>query len=278
VIRNASTKQFKAVHALRSNIRWSLTGTPIQNTLDDLASLTSFLKVPLLEDATQFKRYITSPIELTKGHTRTGYHNLQKLLHSICLRRTKHILPTARYNDVERLLAFDQDEREDYSRIERQCREALQRAVNGHDGGKAHRTVLETLLSLRLYCNLGRNFDRFKATLEGECEDPEVILSLLEQNDKAKCTYCDCEVSNITTVAGDEEAVFTVCRKLICSGCALQWRDDLTQKGTCSLCHTSHGASVVLGKETFEIPCKQYPSKIRALCQDIESKKGDGKW
>jgi SWI/SNF-related matrix-associated actin-dependent regulator of chromatin subfamily A3 len=278
VIRNASTKQFKAVQALRSKIRWSLTGTPIQNTLDDLASLTRFLKVPLLEDATQFKRYITSPIELTKGHTRTGYHNLQKLLHSICLRRTKHILPTARYNDVERLLAFDQDEREDYNRIERQCREALQRAVNGHDSGKAHRTVLETLLSLRLYCNLGRNLDRFKATLEGECEDPEVMLSLLEQNDKAKCTYCDCEVSNITTVAGDEEAVFTVCRKLICSGCALQWRDDLTQKGRCSLCHTSHGASVVFGKETSEIPCKQYPSKIRALCQDIESNKGDGKW
>ena len=184
----------------------------------------------------------------------------------------------ARFNDVERLLSFDQDEREDYSRIERQCREALQRAVNGHDSGKAHQTVLETLLSLRLYCNLGRNFDRLKTTLEGEYEDPEVTLSLLEQNDKAKCAYCDCEISNITAVAGDEEAILTVCRKLVCSNCALQWRNNLNQKGRCALCLTPHGMSTVLERETLEDPCKLYPSKIRALCQDIESNQEDGKW
>jgi SWI/SNF-related matrix-associated actin-dependent regulator of chromatin subfamily A3 len=255
-----------------------LTGTPIQNTLDDLASLTSFLKVPLLEDATQFKRYITSPIGLAKGHTRTGYRNLQKLLRSICLRRTKHILSAARYNEVECLLHFDHDEREDYSRIERSCREALQRAVNGHDSGRAHQTVLETLLSLRLYCNLGRNFNRFDTTLTGECEDPEVVLSLLEQNDKATCTYCDCEVSNITTVSGEEDAVLTVCRKLICSNCISQWRDDLIQKGRCHLCRGPHDTRNVAGTKSYEGPSKLYPSKIRALCRDIESHKDDGKW
>lgn len=278
MIRNASTKQFRAVQALRSHLRWSLTGTPIQNTLEDLGSLTSFLRVPLLEEATQFKRYITAPIELAKGDTGVGYQNLQKLLQSICLRRTKHILPTARCTDIERLLHLDHDEREDYTRIARICREALQRAVNGHDVGKAHQTVLETLLSLRLYCNLGRNFGQSGDALASEREDPEVIFSLLEQGNVAACAYCDSDITAIMTTEGDEEAFLTVCRKLICSGCALQWKTDFTRDVKCPSCHAAHDMNAVIGKKPSETPLNRYPSRIRALCQDIEANKHDGKW
>jgi SNF2 family DNA or RNA helicase len=46
-IRNCSTKQFQAVHGLTAQHRWCLTGTPIQNSLEDLEALISFLRVPI---------------------------------------------------------------------------------------------------------------------------------------------------------------------------------------------------------------------------------------
>ncbi|XPS70549.1 hypothetical protein M3J07_002764 [Ascochyta lentis] len=277
VIRNASTKQFKAIQSLRSHIRWSLTGTPIQNTLNDLASLTSFLKVPLLEEATQFKRYITAPIESMTGNTSTGYQNLQKLLHSICLRRTKDILPTAQYTDLERSLDLDPDEREDYTRIERVCREALIRAVSGHDVGKAHQTVLNTLLRLRLYCNHGKKYGQASDSLASECEDPEEVLSLLEQSGITSCAYCDCDVTAIMTPENNEEALLTTCRKLICAECVAQWRSDFLRHNICPVCQSAHSMDTVVAEKIPEEPFEPYPSKIRALCQDIQANKEDGK-
>src|SRR5271155_427610 len=117
MIRNASTNQFRAVSALRGYIRWCLTGTPIQNTLDDLGSLVSFLRVPILDQAAQFRRHITRRTQLTKGSQQPNFDNLRLLLGSICLRRNRSILPLPQPVDCPYEVEFSPDERRAYYRL-----------------------------------------------------------------------------------------------------------------------------------------------------------------
>ena len=72
VIKNPSSQTAKAAKALKSNVRFILTGTPIQNTLDELWSLYSFVDTRVLGgNAAAFKRTYTDPISkgLLKGAT-----------------------------------------------------------------------------------------------------------------------------------------------------------------------------------------------------------------
>ncbi|KAM9316484.1 helicase-like transcription factor [Gastrophryne carolinensis] len=85
-IRNPNAQQTKAVHSLDSERRWVLTGTPIQNSLKDLWSIISFLKLKPFTDMQWWHRTIQRPV--TMGD-QGGLRRLQALVKSITLRRTK---------------------------------------------------------------------------------------------------------------------------------------------------------------------------------------------
>ncbi|KAK2090484.1 hypothetical protein P7K49_031740 [Saguinus oedipus] len=85
-IRNPNAQQTKAVLDLESERRWVLTGTPIQNSLKDLWSLLSFLKLKPFIDREWWHRTIQRPV--TMGDE-GGLRRLQSLIKNITLRRTK---------------------------------------------------------------------------------------------------------------------------------------------------------------------------------------------
>ncbi|XP_061492992.1 helicase-like transcription factor [Rhineura floridana] len=85
-IRNPNAQQTKAVLDLDAQRRWILTGTPIQNSLKDLWSLLSFLKLKPFIDREWWHRTIQRPV--TMGD-QGGLKRLQLLIKSITLRRTK---------------------------------------------------------------------------------------------------------------------------------------------------------------------------------------------
>ena len=52
----------KAVHALKSDRRWVVTGTPIQNSMKDMFSIISFLKLEPFTDRQWWRRTMERPI------------------------------------------------------------------------------------------------------------------------------------------------------------------------------------------------------------------------
>lgn len=89
-IKNRNAKATKACCALRSEYRWCLTGTPMQNNLDELQSLVHFLRVPPYENLAAWRKDIDAPMKQGKGHV--AINRLHNLLRCFMKRRTKDIL------------------------------------------------------------------------------------------------------------------------------------------------------------------------------------------
>lgn len=84
-IKNPGTRQTRAVKKLRSEGRFALTGTPVENRLGDLWSLFDFLCPGLLGSAKRFKGFVQALGE----RTRDPYAPLRRLVQPYILRRLK---------------------------------------------------------------------------------------------------------------------------------------------------------------------------------------------
>lgn len=84
-IKNASTRQTRAVKKLTGDMRVALTGTPVENRLGDLWSIFDFLNPGLLGSATRFKSFVKT---LESGE-HPNYAPLRKLVAPYILRRLK---------------------------------------------------------------------------------------------------------------------------------------------------------------------------------------------
>ena len=85
-IKNAGTKQAKAVKELKTDGRIVLTGTPIENRLSDLWSLFDFLNPGLLGSHASFSKFVKS---LAKQSEKVNYAPLRRLTQPYILRRLK---------------------------------------------------------------------------------------------------------------------------------------------------------------------------------------------
>ncbi|EGC36371.1 hypothetical protein DICPUDRAFT_31970 [Dictyostelium purpureum] len=63
-IKERTTRTSRSSYSLHSKIRWCVTGTPIQNKLDDLFSLIHFLRVEPFSNYSWWNQYILKPSKL----------------------------------------------------------------------------------------------------------------------------------------------------------------------------------------------------------------------
>ncbi|KAM3190506.1 hypothetical protein ACQJBY_068533 [Aegilops geniculata] len=85
-IKNFRTQVAKGCCGLRAKRRWCLSGTPIQNSIDELYSYFRFLKYDPYSTYSSFCTMIKHPIARNAVH---GYKKLQTVLRIVLLRRTK---------------------------------------------------------------------------------------------------------------------------------------------------------------------------------------------
>jgi SNF2 family DNA or RNA helicase len=86
-IKNAHTKQAKAIRKLEGFHKIALSGTPMENRLSELWSIFDFLNPGYLGSLTQFQRRFVTPIE--KDRDTEKVNEIQKLIRPFLLRRTK---------------------------------------------------------------------------------------------------------------------------------------------------------------------------------------------
>ncbi|KAI0139040.1 SNF2 family N-terminal domain-containing protein [Hypoxylon sp. NC0597] len=92
-IKNRNAKATKACCDLRSVYRWCLSGTPMQNNLDELQSLVKFLRIKPYDDLREWKDHFELPMKNGKGDI--AMRRLHGLLQCFMKRRTKDILKEA---------------------------------------------------------------------------------------------------------------------------------------------------------------------------------------
>jgi len=293
-IRNKSTKQYEAISALQAQHRWCLTGTPIQNSLEDLGALVSFLRVPIMEESTNFRKYIAN---IGKSPSADSFSNLRLLLGSICLRRTRDILDMSTPVTEIRQIQFSVTERAEYRLIEQSCRQAIDMAVSGRRRALVNHTVLESLLKLRLFCNNGSNEQAFGVFSDGLPSDPYEAFTYLQQIDQADCAYCSCSVYFVDGTHDSGGAKLTACPHLICVSCIGRYQMELEQqrkgnKNYCPICRKCDRSNYAertverpqensLGKSQnynmqlqHQYPMfsdRSYPSKLLALLEDLKN-------
>ena len=143
------------METLQADRRWCLTGTPIQNRLEDLGALIRFLKVePFGGESSKaaFRRHIVDP--LFSGDA-DPYRNLRQLLQSVCLRRTTQIQSnmTATYEFVT--LSLSPMERSVYDKFLEQTKVELDTLVSTSSSIQKYTKLFTLILRLRILCDQG---------------------------------------------------------------------------------------------------------------------------
>ncbi|KAI1741614.1 hypothetical protein F4680DRAFT_414540 [Xylaria scruposa] len=174
-IKNRNAKATKACYELRSVYRWCLSGTPLQNNLDELQSLVKFLRIQPYDDLREWREHFELPMKNGKGHV--AIRRLHSVLQCFMKRRTKDILkedgalntgPSEGNNDekdeksatsgfkvTERKVVsiaaqFAPAERRFYDRLEKRTDKSLEAMMRSKVN---YASALVLLLRLRQACN-----------------------------------------------------------------------------------------------------------------------------
>ncbi|KAL2134783.1 hypothetical protein VTI74DRAFT_10857 [Chaetomium olivicolor] len=159
-IREQSTLAFKAVCRLQANRRWAVTGTPVQNKLEDLAALLAFLRLKPFDEKAKFLQYIIQPFKMADPEI---VPKLRVLIDTITIRRLKDKIHLPSRTDEIVKLEFTPEERKVYEWFARNAEERV-RVLTGQGigqdrimGGKTMIHILRSILQLRLICAHGKD-------------------------------------------------------------------------------------------------------------------------
>jgi len=152
-IKNPASKSFKAVKSLKSKHKLILSGTPVENTVNDLWTQMSFINPGLLGTQSLFHSEFVIPIDKKKDEEKAS--RLQALIKPFVLRRTKTQVATELPPKTENLFycQMSEEQKEFYEKIKSEYRNAL--LLNLEDGSfkKSQIQVLQGLTKLRQIAN-----------------------------------------------------------------------------------------------------------------------------
>uniref|UniRef100_A0A8C0B679 Helicase like transcription factor n=1 Tax=Buteo japonicus TaxID=224669 RepID=A0A8C0B679_9AVES len=238
-IRNPNAQQTKAALNLEGHRRWVLTGTPIQNSVKDLWSLISFLKLKPFTDREWWHRTIQRPVTMGAPG---GLGRLQSLIRSITLRRTKTskvkgkpILELPERKVLIQHVTLTEEERQIYQSVKKEGKAAISRFFSEGTVLAHYADILGVLLRLRQLCchphlciNASSSFSADNKTSE---ELPETLVSkmklVLSSGSDEECAVC---LESLTL------PVITRCAHVFCKPCIFEVIRSEQPNAKCPLC------------------------------------------
>jgi len=179
-IRNP-TNQSRATCNLFGQRRWAVTGTPVQNRLEDLGALFNFIQLSPFNTTQGFNHWVVGPF---KNADPEVVPKLQLLVSTVTMRRTKEIIKdeVPARNDLIVKLQFSPDERRLHDWFEKDTMRKVNIATSGDKmAGNTYARILTAILNMRLLCAHGRDLlsdDALKTTDGMTYDNPMVRESL----------------------------------------------------------------------------------------------------
>jgi SNF2 family DNA or RNA helicase len=244
-IREQSTAQSQAIFNLHAQRRWSVTGTPIQNRLEDLGSVTRFLRLYPYSEKSKFASYILTPF---KNENPSALASLRVFVDSFTLRRVKDRINLPPRRDQIISLTFSEQEKTLHEFFRKESN-VMMNVIAGEGknelGGKMYHLVLKAMMVLRQISAHGKELldqedrDRFKGLTASDAIDLEEfdsdasgiaerkayeMLTLMKESSADVCVKCgnfialQCNEDS----PGDRDTVVGAmlpCYDLLCADC-----------------------------------------------------------
>ncbi|KAL8484399.1 hypothetical protein ACS0TY_026896 [Phlomoides rotata] len=295
-IKSSKSQVSMAASALAADCRWCLTGTPIQNNLEDVYSLLRFLKIEPWGSWAWWNKLVQRPFE--EGDER-GLKLVQSILRPIMLRRTKTstdregrpilVLPPA---DIQVIHCdLTEAEKDFYEALFKKSKVKFDQFVEQGRVLHNYASILELLLRLRQCCDhpflvmsrgdtqeysdlnkLARRF--LKGGLDNvdgqTTEAPsrayvEEVMDELRKGEQGECPIC---------LEAFEDAVLTPCAHRLCRECLLaSWRNSTS--GLCPVCRKTVNKQELITAPTdsrFRVDVEKNwveSSKVSALMREL---------
>ncbi|EMR09478.1 hypothetical protein PNEG_02065 [Pneumocystis murina B123] len=273
IIKNKDSKIAIAACSLKGRNRWCLTGTPVQNSLDELYSLFKFLRIEPLNNFSVWKEQISKP--MSQGNYELSIKRLRIVLNSIMIRRTKNILQK---NDDKNDLLFlpkriikyemielDKHEREFYSKLELYIDKSLSRFLKNQIKGKNYTNMLCLLLRLRQACN---HFELVKKKLALDKDAIDISNSFKHLSD---INSLDNMISSFNSLELENNKN----NKFRCDICLEKFflENVNSKKDKCENCRKAFMKNPFFEDERSDIPKKLViSSKIRKMIEILQNK------
>jgi superfamily II DNA or RNA helicase len=152
-IKNPSSKSYRSVKQLKSRFKLILSGTPVENSVNDLWTQMSFINPGLLGSQQFFINEFVTPIEKKKDEEKA--RKLQALIKPFLLRRTKEQVATELPPKTEHLFycQMSEEQAEVYENVKSEYRNELLKTLEDGTFAKSQIQVLTGLTKLRQIAN-----------------------------------------------------------------------------------------------------------------------------
>ena len=169
-----------AARRLHADQRIALTGTPIENHLEELWSIFAFAEPGLLEDLSSFRRLFRSPIEKHGDTLRRS--TLASRLRPFLLRRTKASVASdlPEKTEIIQRVELSGEQRDLYETIRLAMHARVREEVERRGLNRSRIVVLDALLKLRQVCCDPRLLKLPAAATVTESAKLEALLEMLE--------------------------------------------------------------------------------------------------